>query len=90
MTIYQGRLLFDTPEPTINNWENQLGYRGYIEVWKRGEQTLTMDCDDDVDPDVGSWEVRVDDWPGEGQTEYIAFGTFAECDKAAKEWMSEN
>lgn len=62
MTINHGMLLFDSPETAINGWENQLGYRGYIEVWRKGAQEIIIEVDEDHEPsdfnDVKWWAKR--------------------------------
>lgn len=98
MTMYHGMLLIDSPEPAIGKWENQLGFRGLKEVWAipGTEQRVEIDCDDDYEGDPehdpegeAGWEVRVEDDKFHGGCiEYIAFGSFAQCDDAAKEFMA--
>lgn len=55
MTVYKGMLLFDIPEPSINDWENQLDYRGMMEVWKRGDEAITIEPYEEGD-DEDCWE----------------------------------
>jgi hypothetical protein len=79
-------LLFDIAEPAIGPWENQLGYRGMIEMWRKSgtQQFVCMEpceCGED-------WEA----WLGDdetGNSESLAFGTFDEVDKASKDWMKK-
>jgi hypothetical protein len=100
MTVYRGLLLFDYPETAIGLWENQLGYRGYMEVWKHKETNdlVVMDVDEDSSPededgnpdDLGSpiWEIRLES----GDNKIIDYpcisGRFSQVDKWAKEWMA--
>lgn len=88
MTIFKGMLLFDMAEPTINGWENQLGYRGMIEVWKKGGQTIIIQPDEDCPEDEDVWEVI---WETEEIWECIDYGYgFDDADAKAKEYMREN
>jgi hypothetical protein len=88
VTAYRGLLLFDYPDPPIGPWENQLGYRGVKEVYRKKDtnQYVEIDFPDDEyqeweawwhDDDTGAWEV-------------FAWGAFEECEDAAKEWMSNH
>lgn len=83
MTINKGLFLFDFPEPTINAWENQLGYRGMLEVWQRGSDEIRIiPCDDSSD-----WEVLFENdriW------EFIGVGSFEQADAIAKEYMQSH
>jgi nuclear transport factor 2 (NTF2) superfamily protein len=66
-------------------WENQLGYRGIIEVWelKGTKVALHIDVDEDVE-DEGCWFVTFET---ETINRDIGYGTFAQCDTLAKEFM---
>jgi hypothetical protein len=86
MTLFAGMLLFDIAEPAIGPWENQLGYRGMIEMWRKAgtQQFVCLEPDDCGKEDC--WEA----WWGDDETgswELLAFGTFDKVDKAAKKWM---
>jgi nuclear transport factor 2 (NTF2) superfamily protein len=84
MTVYGGMLLFDIAEEPINDWENQLGYRGYMEVWKRGEEEIKVEMDEDS----GVWEVI---YENDNIWEMIdCHEDFDEADKIAKAYMKEN
>jgi len=94
MTVYAGLLLFDIAEPAIGHWENQLDYRGYIEVWKHAitGDRLTIDVIEDEKPDPETdettWEIYVD---SETCTEYLPhYGNFSKVDVQAKQWMLEH
>jgi hypothetical protein len=92
MTMNRGMLLFDSPEPPVGKWENQLGYRGLKEVWKLEGTPIILEIDMDDVPDEDPedcWEVSVAN-DETGDVRYIAFGSFNECDKAAKKYMSEH
>ena len=87
MTIFRGMLLFDMPEPAINGWENQLGYRGYVEVWEKGEERITLEPDEDHCED-DFWEVVFDNG---NIVEIIGVGNgFEEADQIAKEYMASH
>jgi hypothetical protein len=87
MTVYKGMLLFDIAEPSINGWENQLGYRGYIEVWKRGDWEIVIEPDEDEDE--GYINVYLQN-PKTGNVNLIGGGYGNEADKFAKEYMRKN
>ena len=88
MTVSNGVLLFDTAEEPINGWENQLGYRGYIEVWEKENKRIEIDIDEDSSEDEPVWEVLLCDDNGVNLIDY-GYG-FEEADKIAKEYMREN
>lgn len=96
MTVFKGVLLFDIAEPCIGKWENQLGYRGYIEVWqlKGTKQQVIIEPykdEDSQEPDYeGEWHVfRQDEDTGFWDT--IGFyATEEQADKAAKDYMRQN
>lgn len=92
MTVNHGLFLFDMAEPSINGWENQLGWRGYYEEWKNplGE-SLWMQVDEDVDfeaegLDEPVWELLLET---EELSEWLTSGTFREVDAYAKKLMTE-
>ncbi len=85
MTLYHGILLFDVAEDPIGSWENQLGYRGVMEVWKAGDSTLQIEADEDS----GGEEVWVHDEEGNHDSLGI-FPTSDQDDAAAKAFMREN
>ena len=59
MTLLKGMLLFDVAEKPINGWENQLGYRGTKEVWKRKLKDLSFE----------EWLAKQEDYIKEKQLE---------------------
>lgn len=97
MTMSRGMLLFDTPEPAIGDWENQLGYRGLKEVWVLKGTPIQIEIDnddsyegDEHDPDgEAGWEVSLSN-EDTGDVQYLTFGTFGQCDEAAKKYMADN
>lgn len=90
MTRFRGLLLFDVAERAIGPWENQLGYRGMMEVWKkRGTALVVTIQPHESSEDDEEWEA----WWGDentGDSESIAFGTFEYCEDEAKEWMRKD
>ena len=100
MTKYAGILLFDEAEDAIAGWENQLGYRGYIEVWKHAKtgDVLTMDVDEDAEPvnengepdPLGEpiWFIMLEDKDANHITYLNYTNTFDEVDTIAKKWMA--
>lgn len=83
MTKYKGMLLFDIAEEPINGWENQLGYRGMMEVWKKGKDEVVIELEDGTDEE--SWEVRIET---PDNFDSIGFGnTEEEATKIAVEYM---
>lgn len=94
MTIFHGMLLFDIAETSINGWENQLGYRGYYEVWRNflGEE-MWMEVDEDtpIDEDGNvTWVLLYQQYDRHGDIVYweaLHYGTFREVDNYAKELM---
>lgn len=91
MTVFKGMLLFDIAEPAIGKWENQLGYRGMIEVWRHAEtgDEVVLEPDEDSSEEENIWEFIVQNNEN-GDFDYISSGTFAQVDKAAKAWMKEH
>ncbi len=87
MTVFAGVLLFDIAEESIGKWENELGWRGMREVWRNGDRTLNIDVDDDGGENA--WELWLAN-DATGYSESISWGTFAECDRDAKEYMRAN
>jgi hypothetical protein len=58
------------------------------------DKRIEIDCDDGYEGDPehdpagdGGWEVRLET---DNNIEYFAFGTFAQCDEAAKAYMREH
>jgi len=87
MTKFKGVLLFDMPEPAIGDWENQLGYRGMIEVWKHkktGDELIIEPCDE------GYTEVLIHNKDHTKMDSLNAFDTDQEADDFAKKWMREH
>lgn len=84
MTIFKGMLLFDIAEDSINGWENQLGYRGMMEVWKKGDKTIYIDLDEDT----GEWYSWLDNGTDGYNLDF--YGTFDEVDKMTKGYMEVN
>lgn len=97
MTKFKGLLLFDIAENPIGQWENQLGYRGMMEVWKHSEtkHVVTIQPWDDIcethgDKECTCWEVWIaDDKTGNWDCLGI-WENFELADQKAKEWMGEN
>ncbi len=87
MTLFKGILLFDIAEDPINGWENQLGYRGMMEVWRKGNREVVIEPCEDGD----KWEVWVRATDDSGYWDSIGFESdFDKADKLAKEWMRDN
>lgn len=96
MTIFKGVLLFDIAEPTIGDWENQLGYRGMMEVWKHKKtgDTITIepyeDCTEHDPDECQCHEIWIAD-DKNGQYDSIGiYNTFEEADQETKKWMREH
>lgn len=85
MTIYHGMFLVDVAEPSINGWENQLGWRGYYEEWKNPDgESFWMEVDEDIPADMFDciWVLL---WQDEnGNQDHIASGSFEQVDMIAK------
>lgn len=87
MTKAHGTLLFDAPEDAIGKWENQLGYRGYIEVWKLKGSDWEIQVEPDEDSDQeGDCLVYLQN-PKTGNQTTLYAGTKA--DSAAKGYMKK-
>ena len=97
MTIFKGLFLFDIAEPSIGQWENQLGYRGMMEVWKIQETQdfVCIEPWDDIcerhrDQECTCWEAWLgNDKTGDCDTLGI-WESFDKADQEAKKWMNEN
>lgn len=90
MTVFKGMLLFDVPEPAIGKWENQLGYRGMLEVWKHSKtgDCVVLEPYEDA-PEECIWEFWIHD-KDSYNCESISSGAFDQVDKEAKEWMRKH
>ena len=97
MTKFHGILLFDVIEEPIGRWENQLGYRGMMEVWKVDKRNvLTIEPLDDwcanceeEGRDCECWEIWIaDDEQGVFDTLGV-YPSFEVADTKAKQIMTE-
>jgi len=94
MTLFKGMLLFDIAEEPIGNWENQLGYRGMMEVWKHNktEDTIIIESYEDCKEHGENCECQ-EVWMHDknGKLDTLGFyDTFEEADQEAKQFMKEN
>jgi len=89
MTLFKGMLLFDVAEPAIGKWENQLGYRGMLEVWIHDETGDTITLEPNEDATEEEWECWIHDKESE-QWDSLGWGTFKQVDKLAKQWMEKH
>jgi len=95
MTIFKGLLLFDIAEQPIGEWENQLGYRGMMEVWKHKTtgDTIIIEAYEDCtihDPNECTCEeVWMHDKNGNVDILGV-YDDFETADKEAKKLMREN
>lgn len=89
MTLFRGMLLFDIAEPPIGDWENQLGYRGMMEVWKLKDTdyVLTISAYEDSDEPCDEVWIAND---STGYWESLFFGSTEDCNTFAKKWMNEH
>jgi len=96
MTLFKGVLLFDIAEAPIGNWENQLGYRGMMEVWKHketGEEIvieLYEDCTEHSSDECECHEIWMRDNKRGISDSHGVYDTFEEADREAKKFMREN
>ena len=83
MSLFHGLLLFDIAEPPIGPWHEDLGGRGYVEIWrKEGTEEVIY-----IEPYEGDeWEAWWADEKG-GAWDTIAFGPYEEVKKEAKRFM---
>ena len=95
MTLFHGLLLFDIAEPSIGNWEEQLGYRGAIDVWKNKETGKTLiiesyeDCEEHDINECECQEVWIHD--EEGNVEDIRIhDSYEKAKEEAKKQMHED
>ncbi len=89
MSLFHGMLLFDIAENPINGWEEDLGYRGMKEVWRKGSRHITIEPYDGEPYYEDEWEC----WLGNDETGAwgsIAFGSFDRCKEDAVAYMRAN
>jgi hypothetical protein len=102
MSKYHGMLLFDIADEPIGGWEENLGYRGMVDIWdfyKDGKRTgmwLMVEALDDCDiceeegKECECHEVCVfDDNTGNVDTLTVE-DTYEKAMEFAKTWMKEN
>jgi len=102
MTLFKGLFLIDIAEEPIGNWENQLGYRGMMEVWKHketGEEIVIEPFDhEDHETPEDDPHLRICEchevWMRCEKTGNIdtlgVYDSFDEADREAKKFMREN
>ena len=70
-----------------NGWilvENQLGYRGYIEVWLKDDKRIVIEPDEETEC---CWQAWLEN-DKTGYYDLIAYGDdFDQADREVKEWM---
>ena len=89
MSLFRGMLLFDVADKPIGSWEEDLGFRGMIDVWRHKEKGWTLYVQNSENPDN---ETEQEIWIDYGD-EYESIAWASDLDLAlveAKEWMSEN
>lgn len=95
MTLFKGILLFDIAEKPIGKWENQLGYRGMMEIWKHenGDRIIIEVFEHDTEEHLSGkcecHEVWMHDKKGNLDTLGV-WSSFEESDRNAKAFMKEN
>jgi hypothetical protein len=94
MSLYNGLLLFDIAEPSINGWDEFLGYRGMMESWRKGDWEIIIQPydayqEEDLDEDDDDHEFLVQN-NETGCWEPIMFGTYEQCKVAAIEYMEKH
>jgi len=96
MTLFKGLFLIDIAEEPIGNWENQLGYRGMMEVWKHketGEEVVIEVFEDCSEHDPDECECH-EVWLRCNKTGNCdtlgVYNSFDEADIEAKKFMREN
>ena len=89
MSLFNGVLLFDIADEPIGKWEENLGYRGVIDVWeiKEKDMTLTVQNAENIENEMEQevWVCDPDSWETIGW-----YDTYEEAMKEAKKWMKEN
>jgi len=86
---------FEIEEDSIGDWENQLGYRGVMEVWKHKvtkEEIVIESYEDCTRHDPNEYtceEVWLHDENGNVDTLGV-YNDFEEADREAKRFMREN